>query len=171
LDPSQAASTPPEAPQLATTPTAAPKKKKKKPKKKKKSITPASESAVAPPDDTNATDDEVDFHTYDPFESQLSHIDAIRRAVKHDTTSYFARTNARMEKEAEERREAGQPSKTRKFQSTLKRYVANMSLQLELGRSDRGLRKRLSWCWTWGTEVSKNGELVSILIGPTSWQF
>jgi hypothetical protein len=76
-----------------------------------------------------------------------------------------------MEKEAEERREAGQPSKTCKFQSTLMRYVANMSLQLEMDRSDRGLRKRLFWRWTWGTEVSKNDELVSILIGPTSWQF
>ena len=38
-----------------------------------------------------------DMHSYDPFTSQMTHIEAIRYAVKHDTSSYFARTNARMD--------------------------------------------------------------------------
>lgn len=41
----------------------------------------------------------VDTHNYRPFTSQMSHIDAIRYNIEHDTTSYFAVTSAMKEKE------------------------------------------------------------------------
>ncbi|KAI4695372.1 uncharacterized protein J4E84_001998 [Alternaria hordeiaustralica] len=89
---------PDEAPQLDATPTVAPKKKKKKPKKKKT-------APVLPSVDPDPPRD-GDYHNYNPFSSQMSHIDAIRRANKYDTTSYYAVTNARMERDAEESRRA-----------------------------------------------------------------
>jgi hypothetical protein len=110
LDLSQPASVSTEAPQPHAAPTAAPKKKKKKSKKNQK--TAATATNLAQPtisgDASGSISTGEDYHTYDPFASQLSHIDAIRRAVKYDTTSYFARTNARIEKEVEEWKEAGQ---------------------------------------------------------------
>ncbi|KAL1792765.1 hypothetical protein ACET3X_009272 [Alternaria dauci] len=79
-----------------------PKKKKKKSKKNKKTVSSAPDSTqpTMSGDASVSTGIDEDFHTYDPFAAQLSHIDAIRRAVKHDTLSYFARTNARIEEEA-----------------------------------------------------------------------
>ncbi|KAJ5030764.1 hypothetical protein J3E71DRAFT_359067 [Bipolaris maydis] len=80
-----------------------PKKKKRKNKKKNKKKTPASELST---DGQSAADERAskpvvphswDMHRYDPFTSQMTHIEAIRFAVKHDTSSYFAQTNARME--------------------------------------------------------------------------
>ncbi|EUC42504.1 hypothetical protein COCMIDRAFT_103308 [Bipolaris oryzae ATCC 44560] len=80
-----------------------PKKKKRKNKKKNKKKTPASELST---DDQSATNERTqrpvvpcdwDMHSYDPFTSQMTHIEAIRYAVKHDTKSYFAKTNARMD--------------------------------------------------------------------------
>ncbi len=125
LDPSQPASVSTETSKLDAAPTVAPKKKKKKPKKKNKTAATASGSVVVPSVDPDTTGTEEDYRFYDPFGSQLSHIDAIRRAVKYDTTSYIARTNARIEKEAEERKEAGQPPKARKSRSIFKVDVAN----------------------------------------------
>jgi len=97
LDSSRTVS-PDEAPQLDATPTVAPKKKKKKLKKKKT-------AAVLPSVDADPPTD-GDYHSYDPFSSQMSHIDAIRRANKYDTTSFYAVTNARMERDAKESRRA-----------------------------------------------------------------
>jgi hypothetical protein len=125
-DPSQPVSVSVEAPQADTAPTAAPKKKKKNSKKNQKTAATATNPAQPSTGE--------DYHTYDPFTSQLSHIDAIRRAVKYDTTSYFARTNARIEKEAEEWKEAGQLPKAGKSCSTYKGDVANMYLQVEMGK-------------------------------------
>lgn len=90
----------------------APKKKKRKNKKKKKPanttadtlpvaeavdipsvITPGSESS-------ESSIDENDLDMYDPFSSQMSHIDAIRHAVRDNPDSYYSQTNAMLEAEA-----------------------------------------------------------------------
>ncbi|OWY45005.1 hypothetical protein AALT_g3870 [Alternaria alternata] len=109
----QLASVSAEAPQPDTSMTTAPKKKKKKSKKNKNTAS-TMPNPTQPHISGNARGSaglDEDYHTYDPFASQLSHIDAIRRAVNYDTSSYFARTNARIEKEAEERKEAGRSPK------------------------------------------------------------
>jgi hypothetical protein len=127
LDPSHLASISAEASQPDVAPTAAPKKKKKKSKKNKKTTAIATEPTQ--PTESGDASESIgageNNHSYDPSTSQLSHIDAIRRAVKYDTSSYFARMNARIDKEAEERKEAGLPPKARKFWPTCKVNVAN----------------------------------------------
>jgi outer membrane biosynthesis protein TonB len=113
----QLASVSAEAPQPDTSMTTAPKKKKKKSKKNKNTAS-TMPNPTQPHISGNARGSaglDEDYHTYDPFASQLSHIDAIRRAVNYDTSSYFARTNARIEKEAEERKEAGRSPKASRF--------------------------------------------------------
>lgn len=129
-DPSQLASVSPEAPQSDADLTATPKPKKKKSKKSKKTAATTTDLAkpVVSGEASGYTSTGEEYHTYDPFTSQLSHIDAIRRAVKYDTTSYFARTNARIEKEAEEQKEADQSSKARKFYFICNGDVTNMYL-------------------------------------------
>ncbi|KAG9185265.1 hypothetical protein G6011_07809 [Alternaria panax] len=123
-----------EALQLDAAPTAAPKKKKKKFKKNKKTAAFTTDPAqpTISGDTPGSTGTEEEYHTYDPFASQMSHIDAIRRAVKYDTSSYVARTNARIEKDIGEREEAGQSPKASKFCSTCKGDVAKMCLQVEM---------------------------------------
>ena len=124
----QLASVSAETPQPDTSMTTAPKKKKKKSKKNKNTAS-TMPNPTQPHISGNARGSaglDEDYHTYDPFASQLSHIDAIRRAVNYDTSSYFARTNARIEKEAEERKEAGRSPKASRFCSTLNGDVANL---------------------------------------------
>jgi hypothetical protein len=90
-------------------PTETPKKKKNKRRNKKKKTPAAGPSTdVQSHVDENTPRPAPDFvwgdlHNYDPFTSQMSHIDAIRNAVESDKTSYFAVTNARMEREKKER--------------------------------------------------------------------
>ncbi|KAB2103305.1 hypothetical protein AG0111_0g8361 [Alternaria gaisen] len=113
----QLASVSAEAPHPDTSMTTAPKKKKKKSKNNKNtaSTMPNPTQPHISGNTRGSAGLDEDYHTYDPFASQLSHIDAIRRAVNYDTSSYFARTNARIEKEAEERKEAGRSPKASRF--------------------------------------------------------
>ncbi|KAI0584888.1 RRM-1 multi-domain protein [Pyrenophora tritici-repentis] len=100
-------------------PDEAPKKKKKPKKKKTKTAVEPAPSVTNPPGSTSSVHNPTnlngeDFFEYDPFTSQMTHIDAIRNAVEHDKTSYFARTNASMqaEKEAEEQGKAQESSQS-----------------------------------------------------------
>ncbi|KAE8846126.1 hypothetical protein HRS9139_00693 [Pyrenophora teres f. teres] len=109
-------------------PDEAPKKKKNSKKKKTKTAVAAENAAVAvdtAPAVTRLPDLTPIVHSptnlngehsfeYDPFTSQMSHIDAIRYANENDKTSYFARTNARtdVKKEAGEQGEAQESSQS-----------------------------------------------------------
>ncbi|USP81160.1 hypothetical protein yc1106_08434 [Curvularia clavata] len=93
---------------LAETP-----KKTKSKKRTKKKKTPATEPSTTMEPDTNGeipAHFPMDTHNYDPFTSQMTHIEAIQYHIEHDTTSYYATTNAimeqqRLEREAKERKE------------------------------------------------------------------
>ena len=128
------------------TPLAEAPKKKKKPRKKKNKtaaaadLDPAPAIAITeladyiPPPPLDPNSDQQSLFDYDPFISQMTHIDAIRYAVANDTTSYYARTNARMKakkdakeleeakarEEAEERGEGQESSQVRRPQTTIK---------------------------------------------------
>lgn len=86
-----------------------PKKKRNKRRNKKKKSLAVETSTTAEPGSSGNTPGPVsepvikDTHNYDPYTSHMSHIDAIRYHIEHDTTSYFARTNARMEQERQKR--------------------------------------------------------------------
>ena len=92
--------------------TETPKKKKKRKNRKKKKVTAATGSTTDGDENIPGFDPsapEEDLHHYDPFSSQLTHIEAIRRAVKYDTESYYARTNAEIAQREAERKAAGLP--------------------------------------------------------------
>ncbi|KNG44967.1 hypothetical protein TW65_08208 [Stemphylium lycopersici] len=87
-----------------------PKKKKKRKNRKKKKATAATGSSTDGDENTPGFGPHAsgeDLYHYDPFTSQLTHVEAIRRAVKYDTESYYARTSANIEKKKAERKAAG----------------------------------------------------------------
>ena len=146
------------------TPLAEAPKKKKKPRKKKNKtaaaadLDPAPAIAITeladyiPPPPLDPNSDQQSLFDYDPFTSQMTHIDAIRYAVANDTTSYYARTNARMKakkeakeleetkarEEAEERGEAQESSQVSRPQTTIKLPPLTLITRLRQG-SDRFL--------------------------------
>lgn len=87
----------------------APKKRKRKSRKKKKSANasngPGESSSAKEPAQTTAAgvgsttsgssiDELLDRDRYDPFTSQMTHVEAIRRGVRDSKASYYAQTNA-----------------------------------------------------------------------------
>lgn len=123
----------------------APKKKKNKHKKRKKpangSVEPARTVAQHDAQDVGSisSDDGIDedYDSYDPFTSQMSHIDAIRRAVRQNKNSYIAVTNRAIEDEAklasteldikEKAADEQHKAETRKVRShVLERYVQDV---------------------------------------------
>jgi hypothetical protein len=84
-----------------------PKKKKKKSKKKKKKAAAGPTETTDVASGSNSGKDAVlqcesgsDDDLYDPFSSQLKHIDAIKKSLKNPD-SYYSQVNARMTAEAE----------------------------------------------------------------------
>ncbi|CAO2651140.1 Nn.00g094370.m01.CDS01 [Neocucurbitaria sp. VM-36] len=113
----------------------APKKKKKKPKKKSKkpadAPVPAKLTDATEPSDAatvlsvansdTGSDNDEDNEFYDPFSSQFSHIDAIRRGLK-DPSSYYDQVNVDIE--ADKKAAEVHASKTQKlFESSLMNQI------------------------------------------------
>ncbi|KAH7392757.1 hypothetical protein BKA66DRAFT_458241 [Pyrenochaeta sp. MPI-SDFR-AT-0127] len=101
------------------------KKKKKKPKKKSKKLAKAVVKASEPTESKEPDSADIDgsalsecgsgigedYDLYDPFNSQLSHIDAIRRSLKNED-SYFAQANARMKADNDMKTDHAEKMKT-----------------------------------------------------------
>ncbi|KAF1944283.1 hypothetical protein EJ02DRAFT_420609 [Clathrospora elynae] len=129
-----------------------PKKKKKKNKKNKSKNNKNSAADAEPVDAAKATLPSkvarftADFGFYDPFASQMSHIDAIRRAHKYDTTSYFARTNKKMAEEKEKAKEAAKSEEATKADKAQKAKLSSSldTFQREFGTKASDGGKKLT---------------------------